>query len=95
MKIALFYLPLQKDCCICLVNPEFIHKTCTRDDKKALESPVKGSIWICAPHFSKFRLFRMLHPEQHVFLEFHVDSKTLYFSKSALHVDITHNKWLK
>ena len=56
----------------------------------------KAQRWIFTPHFSKFRAFRTLHPPKwNVVLEFLVENKAFHFSKRALPVATTHNKWLK
>ena len=52
-------------------------------------------MWIFTPNFFKFRAFRTLTPERHVFLEFLVENKAFSFSKRVLHADTARNKWLK
>ena len=63
--------------------------------KRAGKSSKRTQLWICTPHFSKFRAFRMLHPLKSMcFWSFHYRIR-FHFLKRALCTGTARSKWLK
>ena len=69
--------------------------------KKRTKYRKRAQLWIFTPQFSKFRVFRTLHPSKRqvffiiIIIIIFSRENSFHFSKRALRAGTARNKWLK